>query len=139
MLTRAFLFGLTLIAAAGGTAFAQSAPVSVKSPDGQIVLSFETVQQPGGSEETGQLVYSVSYRGKPLVTQSALRLELAGARPLGADVQIVKQTASQADSTYRLVTGKASVVRNHYNAVQLQTAGDARLAARTASGGAGVR
>ena len=68
-----------------------------------------------------QLVYSVTFHGKPLLTQSALQLELQGARPLGANVQIVSQTPSQADDTYKLVTGKASVVRNHYNALRLDT------------------
>ena len=53
-------------------------------------------------------------------TQSALQLEL-GSYPLGANVQLVNQTASQTDETYRLVTGKTSVVRNHFNALRLQT------------------
>src|ERR1700719_3390172 len=106
---------LVLFAAiAAMTLSAESRPVSVNSPDGQLVISFETVHESSTSREAGQLVYSVTYRGKPLITQSALKLEL-GARPLGSNVQIVNQTASQVDETYRLVTGKTSLVRNHYN------------------------
>ena len=69
--------------------------------------------------EAGQLVYSVTYRGKPLITRSAMQLEM-GVRPLGANLQMVKQTASQVNETYRLVTGKASTVSNHCNALRLQ-------------------
>ena len=96
---------------------AQSTPVSLKSPNGQLEIAFDCV--PVGSSASSQLVYSVTFHGKPLITQSALQLTLQGARPLGANVQIVKQTPSQIDETYRLVTGKASVVRNHYNALRL--------------------
>ncbi len=121
MTRRFFSYGLILAATFGSTLLvAQTEPVSLKSPDGQVAISFECVS--ANSDGGGQLVYSVTYRGKPLITQSALRLELAGARPLGASVQIVQQTPSQGDETYRLVTGKASVVRNHYNAVRLELA-----------------
>ena len=99
--------------------------VSLKSPDGQLAITFECVPESGGS--SGQLVYSVTFHGKPLITQSHLQLELLGARPLGANVQIVKQTNTQADDTYQLVTGKTSIVRNHYNALHLEAAEPAGL------------
>ncbi len=92
----------------------------MKSPNEQLVISFESLPASSGSLEAGQLVYSVAYHGKPLIVQSALELHLAGARPLGANVRILGQTASQKDETYRLVTGKTSVVRNHYNALRLE-------------------
>lgn len=94
---------------------AQSGPVSLQSPDGQVSISIET------EGPAGPLSYSVTYRGKSLITKSALRLNLTGARPLGESVRIVKQTPSQVDETYRLVTGKASTVRNHYNALLVET------------------
>jgi alpha-glucosidase len=105
-----------LLAAAIGTVniLAQPGPVSLQSPNGQIAISFAT-------GDSGQLVYSVIYHGKDLITKSALQLELLGARPLGQMVAIVNQTPSQVDETYRLVTGKASVVRNHFNAVRVET------------------
>ncbi len=81
-------------------------------------MRFETIQnnQPSAS---GQLVYAVTFRGKALIDRSGLQLDLQGQRPLGTDVQIVSATPSQADETYRLVAGKASVVRNHYNALRI--------------------
>ncbi len=51
--------------------------------------------------------------------QSALRLELEGQSPLGTDVRIVSATPSSFDETYHLLTGKASEVRNHYNALRV--------------------
>src|SRR5262249_3395040 len=68
----------------------------------------------------GQLVYAVSFQGKPLIDASALRLDLQGQRPLGSAVRIMNTRPSKADETYRLVTGKASSVRNHYHALRVE-------------------
>ncbi len=108
---------LVIGVSAAMSVFAQT-PVVLRSPDGRLAATFETInnKQPA---ETGQLVYSVLFRGKPLMDQSALALELQGQRPLGPNVRIAGQTPSKVDETYRLVTGKASTVRNHYNAVRL--------------------
>jgi alpha-glucosidase len=91
---------------------------TLKSPDGAVAISFETTQNNQPSQ-SGQLIYSVSFRGKPLIDASALRLDLEGQKPLGAEVHIAAQTPATTDETYRLVTGKASLVRNHYNALRL--------------------
>ncbi len=93
----------------------------VQSPDGRIALTFETTQsnQPSAS---GQLVYTVTFRGKPLVDRSSMQLDLQGQRPLGSNVAILKQTPSEVDEQYHLITGKTSTVRNHYNALRLDLA-----------------
>jgi alpha-glucosidase len=91
---------------------------TLSSPDGMLVLVIETSANAANPQES-QLVYRVTFRGKPLVDQSALRLELEGQRPLGSDVRIVRATPSTFDETYRLLTGKASEVRNHYNALRV--------------------
>lgn len=92
-----------------------------QSPNGELSALFECVPAPGGNGIDGQLVYSVTFHGRPLITQSGLQLQLHGARPLGANVRITGQTPSQFDGTYRLVTGKASTVRDHYNALTIAT------------------
>lgn len=92
--------------------------VELKSPDGRLAIEIRTVHDKQAAEE-GQLVYAVSFNGKPVITQSVLRLELQGQRPLGAAVRIASSTSSEEDSTYRLVTGKVSEARNHYNAIRL--------------------
>ncbi|MGA8026990.1 MAG: glycoside hydrolase family 97 protein [Bryobacteraceae bacterium] len=84
---------------------------TLKSPDSHLIATFEIVQN--------QLTYSVSFHDKPLIDRSVLRLELQGQRPLGSEVRIIAQRPSTVDETYSLVTGKASVVRNHYNALSI--------------------
>ncbi|MDQ2841333.1 MAG: glycoside hydrolase family 97 N-terminal domain-containing protein, partial [Acidobacteriota bacterium] len=114
-MVKSYLSILPLLLLTAAFAVADSGPGVVKSPDGQLVISFATLQ-------SGQLTYSVTFHGKPLIDESALRLDLVGTTPLGSGVRIVKQTPSQLDETYRLVTGKASTVRNKYNALRLDLA-----------------
>lgn len=97
---------------------AAQSKVALPSPDSNLVVTFQTVKD-GAAAATGELVYSVSFRGKPLIDASALRLELEGQRSLGSAVRIAQQTASSVDETYRLVTGKAGTVRNHYNGLRI--------------------
>lgn len=122
---RLCLFLGFLSVAAVTAATAQPASAVLKSPNGELAITFETLQnkQPALS---GQLVYSVSYKGKPLIDRSDLSLTLQGWPALGADVRVVDQTTTQFDGTYHLVTGKASEVRNHYNALRLDLEGAGR-------------
>ncbi|HZU29235.1 MAG TPA: glycoside hydrolase family 97 protein [Bryobacteraceae bacterium] len=87
-------------------------PITLKSPDGNLAIRFEKTPK--------RLVYDVSFRGKPLIVDSALALELQGQPELGPDLSIVNASTSSADETYHLLTGKASTVRNRFNAVRLQ-------------------
>jgi alpha-glucosidase len=103
-------FTLLLGIIAAGAAFSQN---SIRSPNGALELSFAVKGSPATP------VYSVSYRGKPLIEPSALRLDFQGWAPLGEDVRIANSTASSIDETYRLLTGKASMVRNHCNTLRL--------------------
>jgi alpha-glucosidase len=91
----------------------------LKSPDGQIAIAFRTAAVAGHASDSGRLVYSVTFRGKAAIVESAVWLDLEGQAPLGRDVSIVKADASTIDETYRLVTGKASQVRNRSNALRL--------------------
>ena len=104
-----------ILAIAFLSAFVAQAHIShpvLKSPGGRLVLTFDTL-------EKGQLAYSIAYKDKSLIERSGMTLNLQGQQPLGAAVKIVGATPSQTDETYRLVTGKASVVRNRYNALKL--------------------
>lgn len=55
---------------------AQSGSAVLNSPDGQLAITFQTVSNKQLAPEGGQLVYSVSLQGKPLIEPSALRLDL---------------------------------------------------------------
>jgi alpha-glucosidase len=141
------LFGVTKVAlcligtclSMATTAWSQSGTAVLHSPDDRLAITFQTVAKtqpsPAGRPSApsnqpppagGQLVYSVSFQGKPLIEQSALRLDLQGQKPLGSEVRIVNTAFSKTDETYRLVTGKASSVRNQCNAlrIDLEETGD---------------
>ena len=112
------------------TAWTQGGVAVLNSPDGRLVITFLTVAgpqvTPGEGQKApprpltqagGQLVYTVSFQGKPLIDQSTLGLDLQTQPPLGPNVRIVNTARSQTDETYKLTAGKASSIRNHFNAL----------------------
>ncbi len=102
-----------------------ASPPTVKSPNGALEMSIGTVRD-------GQLAYRVVFRGKPVIDWSNLGLAIEGAPVLGSAVRIESAETSSADETWNSVAGKANPIRNHYNAVTVQTvetgAGGRRLA-----------
>jgi alpha-glucosidase len=94
----------------------QSNAATLTSPDGRIVLTIETVTNTA-TPPVQELVYRVTFRGKSLVENSALRLELEGQSPLGPGFHIVSAVPSSEEQNYTLVAGKASQVHTHYNAL----------------------
>src|SRR2546427_9218852 len=110
---------LVVLLFAAYSALAQPFQALVSSPNRALSISFLTVSndQP---EQSRQLVYTVSFQGRPLLDRSALRLELKDQPPLGSNVRLVNSTTSQADRTYRLMTGKTSTARDHYNGLRLE-------------------
>jgi alpha-glucosidase len=128
---------------------AQSGSETLKSPNSQIEITFETLALPpapagapaggrGGqaapgaqgpgraapavpqpSAQGGQLTYRVSFNGKPLLLSSQLGMDLQAQQVLGTDVRIVSADRSQKDETYKLVTGKNNPVRDRYQALRL--------------------
>ena len=93
-----------------------SAQAELQSPDGRLAIAFQTAARNGAAS---QLVYTVTYQGKPLFEPSALSLDLKDQPPLGANVRIAASTPFSADKTYHLIAGKASMVRDHYNALRV--------------------
>ena len=69
----------------------------------------------------GQLAYRVTFRGQPVIEWSNLGLAMEGAPALGPAVRIESSQASSQDETWTPVAGKANPIRNHYNAVTVQT------------------
>ena len=70
--------------------------------------------------EGGQLLYLVSFRGKPLIVPSALELDLKNQPPLGRNVRILRAAPSAAVDSYQLVSGKTSSVQDPYHALRLE-------------------
>jgi len=103
-----------LICAFGSSLSAQT----VSSPDGRLVLTIEAALS-SASPPGAPLTYQVSFRGKPLIERSALKLEFEGQRPLGSDVRVIASPQSSGEDGYRLIAGKASEVRTRYNALRV--------------------
>jgi alpha-glucosidase len=126
---------LALVLLGGIAAGAQTGPVVLKSPDGAIEISIATVQGQSVQPAGGQLAYRVAFRGQPVIEWSNLGLAMEGSPALGPALRIESSQASSQDETWQSVQGKANPIRNHYNAVTVQTvetsASGRRLAVET--------
>jgi alpha-glucosidase len=111
-------FLLTVVLTISIYGFGAREPVLLTSPDGQLKLRFSLIAK-GPTDEVGKLVYSLTFRGKPIVDNSGLALELAEQPPLGAYVRIVKSEPSQGTDDYTLKTVKVGRVHDSYNSVVL--------------------
>src|SRR5205814_8727353 len=65
--------------------------LELKSPGGNVVLTFEVKEQ--------RPVYGVTYKGRTVIAESRLGLELTGCA-LDRDLMLVGQKVSEADSTW---------------------------------------
>jgi alpha-glucosidase len=121
---RSFLKSILLLAALVGgisaNSFCQSFPLTLSSPNQELSLQFATAPVEGSTSGGGKLVYSVSYRGKPVLDQSALGLELEGQSLLGADVRVVNSIAGKGVDDYSLLAGKTSKVQDEYKSLTVQ-------------------
>jgi alpha-glucosidase len=105
----------------GLVADAQPGPLELSSPDHRITLHFSlksTSGQPAGQE--GQLVYAISFHGRQVFEDSALRLELLNQPPLGAAVHIAGSVSASGVDDYKLLAGKTSTVHDAYNSLTVQ-------------------
>lgn len=93
-------------------ALAQTSPVKVISPNGDLEVSF------AAAGET--LTYEVSFRGKTVIRPSALGLDIQGQPVLGERVRIVSSQPSSVDETYSVVHGKSNPVRNRANTLVVE-------------------
>jgi alpha-glucosidase len=114
------IFALVLLAVL--TAAAQTGPVVLKSPNGTLEISIATVRRQSVEAAGGQLAYRVAFRGQPVLEWSNLGLALEGSPALGPAVRVESSQASSQDETWAPVAGKANPIRNHYNAVTVETA-----------------
>lgn len=92
----------------------------LKSPNGRLAMHFEV-------DGMGCPVYTLSYKGKPVIKRSRLGLEAEGFS-LREGFQLQKAETATFDETWKPVWGEVSSIRNHYNelAVTLHQAKDDR-------------
>ncbi len=89
---------------------------SLQSPDGRLAITFDTAL-PNPTSAAYRLAYTVTFQGKTVLEPSALALDLLNQPPLGPDLRMVDSSTREINETYQLVTGKASVVTNHYRSL----------------------
>ena len=79
---------------------------TLKSPDGNIVLDFEL--------DNGVPVYKVDYKGRPVIKESKLGLELKSGKNLTDGFRLAGSETSTFDETWKPVWGEVKEIRNHY-------------------------
>lgn len=86
------------------------APNTLHSPDGRLGVQMHL--PPPGSTETPR--WSATFRGKTILTDCRLSLEVAGAGDLLAGVRVRSQHSRTADEPVRILFGKADMARDRY-------------------------
>lgn len=80
---------------------------SIKSPNGNLELTFEVTG--------GVPVYQLTYKGKPVVKESKLGLELKEGPSLLKDFVLTNVDKSSFDENWNPVWGEVKTIRNNYN------------------------
>jgi alpha-glucosidase len=91
-------------------------PVELVSPARDLVVRFTVKDFP---DAMGRPCYSVRYKGRRLIVESRLGLDLEGG-PANNGLIIMGQTTGQRDSTWEPVCGERALIRDHYNEVVIR-------------------
>jgi alpha-glucosidase len=89
----------------------------VRSPDGNVVVTVELVSV---GDLEGCPAYSVSYRGRPVLVESRLGLDLAGEPRLDHGFKIAATSRAGHDETWKPVYGERSLIRDCYRELVLE-------------------
>ena len=79
----------------------------VTSPNGIVSIDFQL--------KNGVPTYQVDYKGKPVIKESRLGLELRDGKNLMDGFEQLNATTSTFDETWQPVWGEVKEIRNHYN------------------------
>ncbi len=109
------LIGTALVLVLSG-AVVTAADVQLESPDGNLVVTFG-IRDFGNAE--GCPYYRVDYKGRPVIVDSRLGLEIEDAS-LDHGLAVVRQTTGRHDSTWRPVCGERAEIRDHYSQVVIE-------------------
>jgi alpha-glucosidase len=109
--TRALAFTVSaMVTIICGSAGAQTEepPFELLSPDKQVEVTLTL-------NADGVPVYSVSYRGKPVISPSMLGLDFKRGGKLSKNLRVSGVRRDSRDETYALVAGKAREARDRFN------------------------
>lgn len=98
------------------TAPVAAAPIDLTSPDGKVAVRID-------QDSAERLTYAVRYGDVAVLSPSIVGLDLDGQRkPLVGGLTVTETATRTSDSTYRLVAGKVSTARDHFNEVTVSLA-----------------
>lgn len=80
---------------------------TLRSPDGRISLQFQV-------DNTGRPHYSVSFKNKVVIRDSALGIEIKNQSPLTSGLRILKSTVNEVNQVWEPVWGEVRQIRDHY-------------------------
>jgi len=104
------IFAALLASSSIGSAYSQTLPVTVRSPDTRITVHI-------AQDSAGQLVYSIERKGETVIAASALRVRLAEGDVSSVDVRQVWPRS--VDQVRKLVATKAAEARDHFNEITI--------------------
>ena len=81
---------------------------SVQSPSNKILVNFKLTAN-------GQPSYSVNYKNKPVILESALGIKLKDKPALDANFEIENSKTATFNESWKPVLGEQSTIVNHYN------------------------
>ncbi len=90
---------------------------TVASPDGQLVATVEIVPDTDGGTAP---VYSLSYRGKPLLSRSELGFDIDAAAENLPAPRVVDADNTTRDTIVKPLYGERNTWRDHYNQIELR-------------------
>ena len=107
---------------------AQQPQMMVQSPQGDLTMTLAIRPAKGEDAQSGQLVYSLRYRGKVVLEESTLGLDLEGGALLGAKVHVTGSEPGSGVDDYSLTMGKTSHVHDPYESLKVSVAEDGKAA-----------
>ncbi len=108
-IVRTYLSGCLLLFMTAAAVAQNNAKVA--SPDGNLQFRFRLSR--------GAASYNVTYKGMPLVEDSGLELEFKEGGVFGQDLKMARPEIQTVDENFELVIGKAKMVHNNYNELEL--------------------
>lgn len=80
---------------------------TMRSPDGRLSVNFQI-------DNTGRPLYSVSFKNRTVVRDSALGFEFKNQPPLTSRFRILRSAVNEVNETWKPIWGEVSQIRDHY-------------------------
>jgi len=104
--------GVIIMAITGCNRQSGNQSLSVKSPDGKVVVVFDN--------SDSKLSYSVRYDEKELIAKSAMGFNFKEMAPLDSHLTILNYDLSKVDQTWEQPWGEEKVVRDHHQRLLIE-------------------